>query len=67
MRVLRRTGWRIRVELIDDLDGTDASERVSFEIDGEKYEIDLSATNAEELRRAVRPYLDRAELAYLDE
>lgn len=45
----------IRV-LIDDIDGTDADETVSFCVDGVNYEIDLSAGNAGELRAALEPY-----------
>ena len=47
---------RVSVELVDDIDGSDASETVSFGLDGAQYEIDLSAANAEKLREALRPY-----------
>jgi hypothetical protein len=43
--------------LVDDLDGTDAEETVSFAIDGSNYEIDLSKANATELRQALAPYI----------
>lgn len=46
----------IRV-LIDDIDGSDADETVSFRIDGVDYEIDLSAEKAAELRLALEPYI----------
>lgn len=46
----------IRV-LIDDIDGTSADETVSFRIDGENYDIDLSAENAAGLREALTPYI----------
>lgn len=42
---------------IDDLDGTAADRTVSFRIDGEDYEIDLSAANAAGLREALAPYM----------
>jgi hypothetical protein len=67
MRIMRRSGREITIDLVDDLDGTVASETVNFEVDGQNYEIDLSRENAEEFRLALRPYLDRAEVALLDE
>jgi hypothetical protein len=36
---------------------------VKFAIDGKNYEIDLSRANANEFRRALRPYTDRARTA----
>jgi hypothetical protein len=50
----------ISVSFIDDFDGTVAAETVTFAIDGKAYEIDLSKPNANELRRTLRPYVDRA-------
>jgi hypothetical protein len=50
----------ITVALIDDFDGTVAAETVKFALDGKTYEIDLSKANASELRRTLRPYVDRA-------
>ncbi len=50
----------VTVSLIDDFDGTEAAETVRFALDGKTYEIDLSKANANELRRALRPYVDRA-------
>lgn len=50
-------------QLIDDLDGEtldDSGETVLFSLDGRPYEIDLSAEHAEELRGALKPYLDAA-------
>ena len=43
-------------KLIDDLDGTEAAETVSFAIDGEHYEIDLNDKNATALRKALDRY-----------
>jgi hypothetical protein len=48
------------VTLVDDFDGTIAAETVQFSLDGKRYEIDLSKSNANELRRTLRPYVDRA-------
>jgi hypothetical protein len=53
----------VTVSLIDDFDGTEASETVKFGIDGRSYEIDLSKSNANELRRTLRPYIDRSRTA----
>jgi hypothetical protein len=50
----------VTVRLVDDFDGTEAAETVKFAIDGKTYEIDLSKSNANELRRTLRPYVDRA-------
>lgn len=44
---------RTIVQLIDDIDGTDASETVSFGLDGVTYEIDLRDEHAEQLRTAL--------------
>ena len=45
------------VQLIDDLDGSAATETVSFSLDGAAYEIDLSAGNATKLRDALSNYI----------
>lgn len=41
---------KVRVLLIDDVDGTDAVETVTFGLDGVTYEIDLNEKNAAKLR-----------------
>ncbi|NUO91488.1 MAG: Lsr2 family protein [Dermatophilaceae bacterium] len=41
---------RVEVVLIDDIDGGDAEETVTFALDGVTYEIDLSDKNAKKLR-----------------
>jgi hypothetical protein len=48
---------RISVELVDDLDGTEATETVTFSIDGTRYEIDLSGAHAGQLRDLLTPYI----------
>ena len=48
---------RVNVVLVDDIDGTDASETVSFALDGVDYEIDLSDKHAAELRDALSLYV----------
>ena len=51
---------RVNVVLVDDIDGSDAAETVSFALDGVDYEIDLSDQHAEELREAVSLYVGHA-------
>lgn len=48
---------RIIQELVDDLDGSKATETVKFGIDGVQYEIDLSAKNAAKIRDLLAPYV----------
>lgn len=48
---------RVNVVLVDDIDGSDASETVVFGLDGAQYEIDLSADNADRLRDALALYI----------
>jgi hypothetical protein len=43
--------------LIDDIDGGDADETITFALDGTQYEIDLSKQNAAKLREALAPYV----------
>lgn len=49
---------RTVVTLTDDLDGGPAEETITFGLDGEVYEIDLSEPHAEQLRRIYDPYAD---------
>jgi hypothetical protein len=41
---------RVQVQMVDDLDGSEASQTVPFSLDGVTYEIDLSEENASALR-----------------
>lgn len=45
------------LQLIDDLDGTEASETLTFALDGVTYEIDLSEANARTAREAFAAYI----------
>jgi hypothetical protein len=45
------------IELIDDLDGSEASETVRFGVDGTDYEIDLGQHNAEQLRAVLARFV----------
>jgi len=51
---------KIHVHLIDDLDASEASETVRFEVDGRNYEIDLSSRNAQKFRAEIAPYIAHA-------
>ena len=51
---------RINVVLVDDIDGSDATESVNFGIDGKEYTIDLNDKHAKQLREALAPYVAKA-------
>lgn len=51
---------KVLVVLEDDLDGSKASETVTFAIDGTQYEIDLNDQNAQALRSALDGYVSKA-------
>ncbi len=51
---------KVSIVLVDDLDGSEAVETVSFAIDGRDYEIDLSSKNATKLRDVLAPYVGHA-------
>ena len=48
------------LKMIDDIDGSQADETVRFGLDGETFELNLSKAHAEELRRALEPYVRTA-------
>jgi len=48
---------KTQVILLDDLDGGDADETVTFGVDGVTYEIDLNSGNAAKLRDSLAPYV----------
>jgi len=48
---------KVKIILVDDVDGGSADETVRFGLDGSNYEIDLSDANARQLRAALEPYL----------
>ncbi|MDR1440852.1 MAG: Lsr2 family protein [Bifidobacteriaceae bacterium] len=49
---------RVQVLLVDDLDGSEAAETVTFGLDGVTYEIDLTNPHADELRRSLGQWID---------
>ena len=54
---------KVQVLLVDDLDGSEATETVSFGLDGASYEIDLSSGNAGKLRNELAHYVEHARKA----
>ncbi len=54
---------RVNIVLVDDIDGKDADETVTFGLDGATYEIDLTSANAAKLRDALAPYIGHARKA----
>lgn len=50
---------KVQIIMTDDLDGSEGTETVSFAIDGKAYEIDLSEKNADKLRTALHPFMDK--------
>jgi hypothetical protein len=48
---------KVETRLVDDLDGSEAVETVSFAVEGREYEIDLSAENAAKLRDGLAEFV----------
>ncbi|MFE9442481.1 Lsr2 family protein [Streptomyces sp. NPDC006602] len=48
---------KVQVLLIDDLDGGEADETVTFGLDGKTYEIDLKGKSADKLRKFLETYV----------
>lgn len=48
---------RVITELVDDLDGSEATDTLTFGLDGRTYEIDLNDAHAEELRSFLEAYV----------
>ena len=51
---------RVQVVLVDDVDGSNADETVTFSLDGINYEIDLSTKRAKELRSDLQQWVAKA-------
>ena len=51
---------KVTVALIDDLDGSEASETLEFALDGVAYQIDLSSNNASKLRDGLASFVASA-------
>ena len=48
---------KVNIVLVDDLDGSEATETVTFGLDGTTYEIDLNDKNAAKLRDALAGFV----------
>jgi hypothetical protein len=51
---------KIQTLFIDDIDGGAAEGTVRFALDGTEYEIDLNSKHSDELRDALRKYIEHA-------
>lgn len=51
---------QLQVLLLDDLDGSQAERTVTFSLDGQQYEIDLSIHNIRRLYEVLAPYTAKA-------
>lgn len=51
---------KVLVNMIDDLDGTEAHQTVQFGLDGKSYAIDVSDRNERRLRKIFTKYLPHA-------
>lgn len=51
---------RVTTTLVDDTDGSEASETISFGLDSVSYDIDLSDLNAKKLREDLAPWIEVA-------
>lgn len=48
---------KVNILLVDDLDGSEATETIAFGLDGTDYEIDLNDTHAKGLRDALAQFV----------
>jgi len=62
-KILRAVDRIPKVEMTDDLDGSQADTTVSFAVDGSAYEIDLSKRNAAAMRKTFGRYIEHARKA----
>lgn len=51
---------KLHVSMVDDIDGTEAHQSVSFGLDGIEYEIDLSDDRAADLRDSLARFVEYA-------
>lgn len=47
--------------LVDDFDGSDAVETISFSFNGHEYRIDLNEKNAAKLHKTFAPFVEKAQ------
>ena len=51
---------KVNITLVDDVNGSEADETVTFALDGTTYEIDLNTKNAKALRDELAGYVGHA-------
>lgn len=51
---------KVQVLLVDDVDGSPATETVTFGLDGVSYEVDLNDENATKLRESLAEWIGHA-------
>ncbi|WP_431710808.1 histone-like nucleoid-structuring protein Lsr2 [Glutamicibacter uratoxydans] len=51
---------QVQIALIDDIDGGEATESISFSVGSDHYEMDLNDQNAEKFRAALAPFIEVA-------
>jgi hypothetical protein len=54
---VKEMAQKVNIVLVDDIDGSEATETVSFGLDGTNYEIDLNDQNAAALREVLASYV----------
>ena len=50
--------WPRRLCSSNDLDGSEGAETITYSVDGQEYEIDLSEKNAARFRSALQEFID---------
>jgi hypothetical protein len=61
-RVTKEETVAQRVVLTDDLDGSEATQTITFVIDGQEYAIDLSDENIQRFHAALEPFVSASRL-----
>jgi len=51
---------RTLVQMLDDLDGTEATHTIRFSVDGRNYEIDLNDKHEQQFRKALEKWVANA-------
>lgn len=48
---------KVVTQLVDDIDGSEATTTLTFSFNGKSYQIDLNDENSEKFQKALEPYL----------
>ena len=46
------------VTIVDDIDGSEGAETVTFSFGGQSYEVDLGTKNRDKFQKALQPFID---------